>query len=40
MFQWLERHLEEIEPHYKDQKEFQIILENAELYIQRCRKIP
>ena len=26
--------LEEIKPHYKDKKEFQIILENAELYIQ------
>ena len=25
--------LEEIEPYYKDQKEFQVILENAELYI-------
>ena len=30
--------LEEIEPHYKDQKEFQIILENAELYIQDAEK--
>jgi len=26
--------LEEIEPHYKDQKEFQTVLENARLYIQ------
>ena len=26
--------LEEIKPHYEDKKEFQIILENAELYIQ------
>ena len=26
--------LEEIKPHYKDKEEFQIILENAELYIQ------
>ncbi len=30
--------LEEIEPHYKDQKEFQVILENAELYIQDAEK--
>ena len=30
--------LEEIEPYYKDQKEFQIILENAELYIQDAEK--
>ena len=30
--------LEEIEPHYKDQKEFQTILENAELYIQDAEK--
>lgn len=30
--------LEEISPHYKDQKEFQIILENAELYIQDAEK--
>ena len=28
--------LEEIEPYYKNQKEFEVILENAELYIQRC----
>ena len=26
--------LEEIKPHYKDQKEFNVILENAELYVQ------
>ena len=26
--------LEEIKPHYKNKEEFQIILENAELYIQ------
>ncbi|MFZ8922994.1 MAG: diphthine synthase, partial [Nitrosopumilaceae archaeon] len=30
--------LEEIEPHYKGQKEYQIILENAELYIQDAEK--
>jgi diphthine synthase len=30
--------LEEVEPHYKDQKEFQIILENAELYILDAEK--
>jgi len=30
--------LEEVEPHYKDQKEFQVILENAELYIQDAEK--
>ena len=30
--------LEEIEPLYKDQKEFQTILENAELYIQDAEK--
>ena len=30
--------LEEISPHYKDQKEFQTILENAELYIQDAEK--
>ena len=30
--------LEEIEPHYKDQKEYQTILENAELYIQDAEK--
>jgi len=30
--------LEEIIPHYKDQKEFQVILENAELYIQDAEK--
>ena len=30
--------LEEIEPHYKDQKEYQVILENAELYIQDAEK--
>ena len=30
--------LEEIKPHYKDQKEFQIILENAELYIKDAEK--
>lgn len=30
--------LEEIEPHYKDQKEFQIVLENAELYIRDAEK--
>ena len=30
--------LEEIESHYKDQKEFQVILENAELYIQDAEK--
>lgn len=30
--------LEEITPHYKDQKEFQTILENAELYIQDAEK--
>ncbi len=30
--------LEEIEPHYKDQKEFQVILENAELYIRDAEK--
>ena len=30
--------LEEIEPHYKDQKKFQVILENANLYIQDAEK--
>jgi diphthine synthase len=30
--------LEEIEPHYKGQKEFRVILENAELYIQDAEK--
>jgi len=30
--------LEEIEPYYKDQKEFQVILENAELYIRDAEK--
>jgi diphthine synthase len=30
--------LEEIEPHYKDQSEYQTILENAELYIQDAEK--
>jgi diphthine synthase len=30
--------LKEIEPHYKDQKEYQVILENAELYIQDAEK--
>ena len=30
--------LEEIKPHYKDQKEFQTILENAELYVQDAKK--
>jgi len=30
--------LEEIEPHYKGQKEYQVILENAELYIQDAEK--
>ena len=30
--------LEEIEPYYKDQKEYQVILENAELYIQDAEK--
>jgi len=30
--------LEEIEPYYKDQKEFQIIFENAELYIKDAEK--
>ena len=30
--------LEEIIPHYKNQKEFQVILENAELYIQDAEK--
>ena len=30
--------LEEITPHYKKQKEFQVILENAELYIQDAEK--
>ncbi|MGD8707812.1 MAG: diphthine synthase [Nitrosopumilaceae archaeon] len=30
--------LEEIEPHYKGQKEYQIILDNAELYIQDAEK--
>jgi len=30
--------LDEVEPHYKDQKEFQKILENAELYIQDAEK--
>ena len=30
--------LEEIELHYKDQKEYQVILENAELYIQDAEK--
>ena len=30
--------LEEIEPHYKDQKGYQVILENAELYIQDAEK--
>ena len=30
--------LEEIQPYYKDQKEFQDILENAELYIQDAEK--
>jgi len=30
--------LEEVEPFYKDQKEFQVILENAELYILDAEK--
>ena len=30
--------LEEIKPHYKDEKEFDIILENADLYIQDAEK--
>ena len=30
--------LEEIQPHYKNQKEFQTVLENAELYIQDAEK--
>ena len=30
--------LHEVEPHYKDQKEFQKILENVELYIQDAEK--
>jgi diphthine synthase len=30
--------LAEVEHHYKDQKEFQKILENAELYIQDAEK--
>ena len=30
--------LEEIKPHYKNQKEFQVILENADLYIQDAEK--
>jgi diphthine synthase len=30
--------LEEVVPHYKDQKEHQVILENAELYIQDAEK--
>jgi diphthine synthase len=30
--------LDEVEPHYKEQKEFQKILENAELYIQDAEK--
>ena len=30
--------LEEVEPYYKDQKEYQTILENAELYIQDAEK--
>ena len=30
--------LEEIKPHYKGEKEFQIILENAELYIKDAEK--
>ena len=30
--------LEEIEPHYKGRKEYQVILENAELYIQDAEK--
>lgn len=30
--------LEEIKPHYKDQKEFKVILENAKLYMQDAEK--
>jgi len=30
--------LDKVEPHYKDQKEFQKILENVELYIQDAQK--
>ncbi|WP_232202946.1 DUF357 domain-containing protein [Nitrosopumilus sp. SJ] len=30
--------LEEVKPHYKDQKEFQVILENAELYVKDAEK--
>jgi diphthine synthase len=30
--------LEEVKPHYKEQKEYQIIIENAELYIQDAEK--
>ena len=30
--------LEEVEPYYKDQKEFQVILENTELYIRDAEK--
>ena len=30
--------LEEVEPYYKDQKEFKVILENAELYIKDAEK--
>ncbi|KER06157.1 Diphthine synthase protein, partial [Marine Group I thaumarchaeote SCGC AAA799-E16] len=30
--------LEEVEPYYKDQKEYQVILENAELYVRDAEK--
>ena len=30
--------LKEIEPHYKNEKKFQVILENANLYIQDAEK--
>ncbi|QDI89330.1 diphthine synthase [Candidatus Nitrosopumilus sp. SW] len=30
--------LEEVEPYYKDQKEYQVILENAELYVKDAEK--
>ncbi len=34
----VKKSLEEITPYYKDSKEFQAVLENAELYIQDAEK--
>ena len=34
----IKKSLEEISSHYKNSKEFQVVLENAELYIQDAEK--